>query len=276
MDETILCSATLAVDLFDIDAAKFRSMVDATADAGFSGAALMAVHHELVVADGMTSAEIVDYHHERGLKIPVVDALLGWTSADLAAVEEAIVPTLDIAARAGATYCNAVTLDAELPSIAEAAAGLAHACDLAAERGLSLSIEFLPWTGIPDLRSVVRLLDAADRPNAGLMLDTWHWFRQPGGPDEETLRSFEPERIHVLQINDAPAEPGPDLMTETMTQRRLPGDGDIDIAGLLAVLDDIGADPIVAPEVFSTELAGLGPAEMARRVFSATADAIAR
>ena len=276
MSETILCSATLAADVYAVDAAGFRATIDATAEAGFAGAAVMALHHELAVAEGMTPPEIVAYHRDRGLSTPVVDALLGWTTSDLDAVTEAVVSTLDIAEGLDARFVNAVTLDPELPSIAEAAAGLARAGDLAADRGLSISIEFLPWTGIADLATVLRLIDAADRPNIGLMLDTWHWFRQPGGPDEATLRLLPPERIHVLQLNDAPAEPTADLMTETMTARLLPGHGDIDIAGLLAVLDDMGADPIVAPEVFSSELAALGPAEMARRVFSSTAAALAR
>ena len=79
------------------------------------------------------------------------------------------------------------------------------------------------------------------------------------------------ERIAYLQLCDAGPAPQPDVYVEAMTARRLPGDGVVDLAALLGALDEIGARPFVASEVFSTELAALGPAEAARRVHDACA-----
>jgi sugar phosphate isomerase/epimerase len=109
-----------------------------------------------------------------------------------------------------------------------------------------------------------------DRDNIGLVLDTWHWFRQPGGPNLDALRATPPERIHLLQLNDAPTEAGQDLLTETGTARLLPGDGVIDITSVLDALDDIDAKPLVVSEVFSTSLAESGSAEFARQQFLTT------
>src|SRR5262249_33553105 len=148
--------------------------------------------------------------------------------------------------------------ESEVPSLADAAARLADLCDLAAERGLAISYEFLPPTAVPDLATAARLLDAVDRDNFGLVLDTWHWFLQSGGPDPDTLRGIPPDRIHILQINDAPSDIGDDWALATMTARLLPGDGVVDTAELLAVLDEIGASPVIITEVFSDELRSLG------------------
>ena len=77
-------------------------------------------------------------------------------------------------------------------------------------------------------------------------------------------------RIRVLQLNDSPLVPDGDLMDETMNRRLLPGDGEIDLRTLLDTLDEIGAEPIVAPEVFNPSIGALGPTEAAQRIGDAT------
>ncbi|ABW16140.1 Xylose isomerase domain protein TIM barrel [Parafrankia sp. EAN1pec] len=253
-----------------VDAADVRTLVDAVADAGFDGAQMTSSHLAGAVADGMTPEEFFGYHRDRGLAIPTVEVLMEWVTADRQEIAEQARPLLDIAQWAGSPTVIATTLEAEVPSIAGVAERLAYLCDLAAERGLRISFEFLPWSVVPNIRAAMRLLDAVDRDNLGLVVDMWHWFRQPGGPDYDTLRDVPTERIHVLQLCDAPTRPADDLRTETIIARLLPGDGDADIEAVLDVLVATGADPLVATEVYSASLAGLGPAEMARRAFAAT------
>lgn len=154
--------------------------------------------------------------------------------------------------------------------MADAASGLGHLCDLAAERGLAVSFEFLPFTAVPTIASAVEFLNAVDRDNLGLVIDAWHWFRQPGGPDIATLRTIPPERIHIVQLNDAPQTPAEDIVMETFTARLLPGEGDIDLLALLDALADMGAAPAVMAEVFSMSLAELGAAEFARLQYDAS------
>ena len=63
---------------------------------------------------------------------------------------------------------------------------------------------------------------------------------------------------------------GEPLAQESMHARRLPGDGDIDLLGLVRTLDAIGCSAPLGAEVFSDDLAGLTPAEVGRRVGEAT------
>lgn len=277
-----LGAPTLVPHRDPIGAAEVRALIDAAADAGFDGISIWTAHHDWAVADGAGAETFFDWHRECGLTMPAAEVVLGWESANPATVAAACVPLLDLAARAGCQYVIAVTLETDPPPIEVATAGLRTLCDLAADRGLAVSFEFLPWTWVPTIAAVSRLIEATDRDNLGLVLDAWHWFRQPGGPDFVTLRDFPPDRIHMVQLNDAPASPlldpplhgvpappSPDLPLETSTARLLPGEGDIDLPGLLDVVAATGATPLIVTEVFSTALCALDPSENAKRQHAA-------
>jgi sugar phosphate isomerase/epimerase len=274
--DLILAAPTLVPHRSPIGPVQVRALVDAAADAGFAGMSIWTAHADWVVAGGGADEALFEWHRERGLTMPAAEVVLDWAGLDPRAVRDVNARLVDVAARAGARTVIAVTLEPELPPLAEAARALGALCDLAADRGLAVSVEFLPWTGLPTLASAVGLIEAADRDNLGLVLDAWHWFRQPGGPDLEAVRALPPDRIHVLQLDDAPARPADDLPAETATARLLPGEGDIDLDGMLDAVDAIGAEPIVVSEVFSATLAALGPAENARRQHAAATTLLSR
>ena len=83
-----------------------------------------------------------------------------------------------VADAVGARSLNAVDVFGGPWSLDEAAAAFAGLCDRAAEHGLLVHLEFLPWSRIPDLATAWQVVDAADRPNGGIMLDAWHYFRE--------------------------------------------------------------------------------------------------
>jgi sugar phosphate isomerase/epimerase len=265
----VLASAGLVAHRSPIAADQIRTLVDAGADAGFAGMSIWTAHADWAQEDGAGPDAFFDWHRERGLTMPVAEVLLDWVGTDPRAIARSCAHVLDVAARAGASSVIAATLD-PAPPLDGAVAGLRALCDLAADRGLRISFEFLPWTGVATIADAVRLIDAVQRDNLGLVIDAWHWFRQPGGPDVPTLRALAPERIHVLQLNDAPAWPAADLPTETSTARLLPGTGAIDLRELVDVVAGTGASPVIVCEVFSVQLAEAGAAENARRQFAAT------
>ena len=270
----ILAAPSLVPHRDQLGAAEVRALVDAAADAGFEGMSIWSDHHDWAVADGAGVTAFFDWHRERGLAMPAAEVVLDWAHSDPVAVADSCSHLLDVAARAGARTVIAVTLDPEPP--VAATAGLRALCDLAADRGLAVSFEFLPGTGVPTIAAVRDLIEATDRENLGLVLDAWHWLRQPGGPDLATLREFPAERIHVLQLADAPAKPAGDLWIEMSTARLLPGEGDVDLLGLLAEVAATGATPLLISEVFSLPLAELDPGENARRQHAAATAVLGR
>lgn len=258
-----MCTATLLEDPFGAGAAEIRSAVEAAAEAGFS---------ELSVW-GFQLGSMGDLA-ALGLRVAVVEAATSWPAADPRAEAEQLA---GIAADTGAGLIAAVCMDAELADLDRARDNLAVVVDVAHGAGARVCVEFLPWSGIPDLATAWRLVEPLG-PGAAILLDTWHWVRQPGGPSVDVLRSIPGERIAYVQVCDAAAEPaGDDLAAEAMTARLLPGEGGVDFAELFAVLGAIGASPFVATEIFNPALvAERGPVGAAMAMAEAAASVVGR
>lgn len=270
-ENLILCNAPLVGGAMDVTPEQLKTIIDATADAGFGGVSLWAFHHLAAVGAGAKPEEVKAWHDDRGLSVPIVESLLGWETGDKAAIEEGCTPTLDVATLYGAKTVAGVVLAPEIESMDAAAEGLAHLAKLGADRGLGICIEWLPWSGLADIKTTWKLVQDAGANNVGIVFDTWHWVRQPGGPDLETLRQIPGDRIHCVQLDDTTvAGSGEDMMMESMTKRLLPGEGEVDWKSVLTTLDEIGADPIWAPEVFNSDLLAKGPVEMAKAIGVAT------
>jgi len=270
-ENLILCNAPLVGGSMDITPDQMKTIIDASADAGFSGVSLWAFHHLAAVGAGAKPEDVKAWHSDRGLSVPMVESLLGWEGGDKAAIDAGCTPTLDIAAFYGASTVGGVVMSPTIDSMDAAAEGLAHLGNLAADRGLGVCIEWLPWSGLPDIKTLWQLIQDAGGENLGIVFDTWHWVRQPGGPDLETLKQIPGDRIHCVQLDDTTAAgTGEDMMMESMTKRHLPGEGEVDWSSVLTTLDEIGADPIWAPEVFNLDLLAQGPTEMARRIGDST------
>src|SRR5581483_6235884 len=154
---------------------------------------------------------------------------------------------------------------APLDDVTERFAGL---CDRAAEHGLLVALEFLPWSGIPDVATAWQVVDGAGRANGGLLVDSWHHLR--GAADDGALRAVPGDRVFVVQVSDAPAKPDGDYMQDTMLNRRLPGDGDLDLVGFLRTLDAMGVDCPVSVELFNPAFQSLPADEAARLAHDAT------
>jgi sugar phosphate isomerase/epimerase len=256
-----LCPATLLPDPMRCDRATFEQLVPAVAEAGFRTVSLWPLHAREVGVDA-TESILAD----AGLTVPVVEALTQWTLGPGSGLRDEAEAMVEFASRFGAHTIAACTLETHLDSLDSAVAGFAEVCDLAAAGGQRVCIEFLPWTALPDLATAWDVVDRAGRSNGGILLDVWHWQRQPGGPDFELLARIPGERIHYVQLGDATPEPAPDLFAEAMSARVLPGDGVVDLKAVLDALAGIGADPYVAAEVFNAGLAAGGPGPMAQAV----------
>lgn len=180
-------------------------------------------------------------------------ALVGCGEEDFYARAEALGATsMTVLEPFGRTYPTEVLVSS-----------FASLCDRAAGSGLRVHLEFTPFSGISDLAFAWQIVAAADRHNGGLVFDTWHYLR--GRTDPAVLAALPGELIFVVQVSDAAAEPTGTLIEDTMRHRRLPGDGDWDLAGVLSVLLAKPALGEIGIEVLSEELAALAPTEVGAR-----------
>lgn len=147
-----------------------------------------------------------------------------------------LLPVFDVGQRLGAKVVNVIGAD---PDPSRLTATYAALCDAAARFGLSCDVEPVPWSAVADVRGARRLLEAADRPNMGILVDALHWSRSASTLDD--VRSLPRHWLHYAQICDGRL-PGPTtheaLIHDARHERLLPGDGDIDLAGLFACLPD--------------------------------------
>lgn len=130
-----------------------------------------------------------------------------------------------------------------------AAESLAAVCVRAADSGMRVDLEPIPFLGIPDLASAWRLIQMSGVADAGIVLDTWHFHR--GDPDLALLATIPGSRIGAVQLSDALAEPVGDLETDCLHHRLPVGDGAFPLDRLLAVLQASGGLHDVGPEIFS-------------------------
>ncbi|MHA6512804.1 sugar phosphate isomerase/epimerase family protein [Tessaracoccus sp. Z1128] len=134
--------------------------------------------------------------------------------------------------------------------------------------GARLGIEFLPWMNIATITDGLALVEAAGHPNGGLIVDVWHTER--AATPHEVVAACPVERIVGIELSDASAVMVGDWLPDTVKNRRLPGEGDFDLKGVVAALRATGWNGPWGVEILSSTHRKLPVAEAARRAFEST------
>ncbi len=247
----------------------------AAAAAGFDGLSLWAEDVERARAAGLSDADLRALFTELGLSIAELDGVSCWLpeGGGLPAFGRRAEEYFAIAQALGGRSLNVVHIFPSPAPVEVAAPAFAELCDRAAAYGLLVHLEFLPWSGIPTLKAAWDIVRSAERENGGLMLDTWHFLRSGGTLAD--LRSVPGEKIFGVQLADAPAAPDGMIFDETMRRRRLPGEGDGELAELVRTLDAIGCRAPLGVEVFSETLSERPVQEVAQRAAAALSAVLA-
>jgi sugar phosphate isomerase/epimerase len=157
---------------------------------------------------------------------------------------------------------------------AQVVQGLGEFADTAAQHGLRVHLEPVPTSAVPDLATAWTIIREVDRPNAGLVLDTFHLTRSRTDP--ALLDAIPHEKVFHLQLCDGPLHPAMDnYLDEASTCRTFPGDGEMPVAQFVQRLIRGGSLPPTGPEIFSPSLAHLTPAEAGRACARRTRDFLA-
>ena len=139
-------------------------------------------------------------------------------------------------------------------------------CDLAAGYGLSANLEPMPWVDVSNLAKAMRILDGAARENGGLLVDAIHFFRAEDSL--QALAKVPRKLLRYAQLCDARPERPADLqeiIRQARSDRLFPGEGGLDLHGLLAAL------PAGLPLSLEVPVSRkLEPLERARRALDAT------
>lgn len=147
---------------------------------------------------------------------------------------ESFAPMLDVCAELGVLHVDCSIDD---PDASRRVGTLAMLCELAAQRGLRVEIEFVPWMAIGTLEQAAALIRETGATNLGVLVDALHLDRSGGHPDD--LQSFPADWFSIAQICDAPACTDfsvADLVRVATKARSLPGEGVLPLAALIRAL----------------------------------------
>jgi sugar phosphate isomerase/epimerase len=253
-----ICPATLLVNPMQASAPEIAAAASAAKAAGFT--------------DGSVWAFQLDAFSDVDLHVSVLEAALAWAGDDPTAAATEAEHFAALVAAHGSELVAAVTMSPTIADIDRARQQLGALAQRVAREGARVCVEFLAWSAITDLRLAWELVEPL--PEVGLILDTFHWHRQRGGPNVPLLASIPGDRIMYVQLADAAVEPGADAEAEAMTARLLPGEGVVDFAQVFDVLDDIGASPFVATEIFNPSMVAELGADGAARAMRAAARSV--
>jgi 4-hydroxyphenylpyruvate dioxygenase len=138
-----------------------------------------------------------------------------------------------------------------VPDDALAAAQLGALADAGAEHGIRIAYEALAWgTAVNTYDHSWRIVQAADRPNLGLCLDSFHILAR--GSDPRGIEDIAGEKIFFLQLADAPRSTM-DILQWSRHLRCFPGQGGLDVASVAGAALRAGYRGPLSLEVFNDE-----------------------
>jgi sugar phosphate isomerase/epimerase len=253
--------------------ADLKTTLELARATGWQGIDLPAAE-TLQLAQDSSAAEVVAIVTAAGLKLGGWGLTVDWRKPYDASALETLEAQAALAQQLGATRVTTWLLpfSDERPfreNFAFHVQQLGPIARVLAEHGCRLGLEFIgprtmrekPRYGfIYSLEGMLCLADAIG-PNAGLLLDCWHWYTSLGTPAD--IRAMRADDVVYVHVNDAPE--GVAVEQQLDQVRRLPAStGVIDIAGFLAALRDIGYDGPLTPEPFEPRLAQQPPEQSAR------------
>ena len=207
--------------------------ITAIAQTGWAGIGL--VHADLVQArDTIGYPELSRLIREAGIGIVEVEFLNEWwtTGAERAAADALRADLFEAATALGARHIKVgagmTGQSGPLPfaTLADAFSDLA---DEAADAGIRLALEATPFSHLRTTHEAVEVINQADNPAAGLLIDIWHTYR--GGLSHDDLYNVVPiERVYAVEIDDGLEQIVGTVFEDTINNRAYCGEGDFDTA----------------------------------------------
>ena len=130
-----------------------------------------------------------------------------------------------------------VSLDTD-EAMDAAAAALRISADRLAAHGLLVAVEAFPWSAISTVGRATELVRRSGAPNAGLMIDVWHFYNS--GADLEALQDLPGAASQPCSSTTGNGS----AMTScgTPAPAGAPGEGELDVLGLIRAVRRAGFD----------------------------------
>jgi sugar phosphate isomerase/epimerase len=250
----------------------FAERCRAAAAAGFTGIGLHASDYQLMRETGLEDEALRTVLAACSLTLVEAEFLSGWATAPSSAGALSAAAVFgEMSAAFRPHHVTAGELTTARFDIDVAAARLGAACQHLAPLGLRVAVEAFPWSGLKDVPTARAVVERSGAPNAGLMIDIWHFCNSRSTLAD--LDGLAPQQIVAVQLNDGRLVDD-DYLLEARRGRLLPGDGQLDIAGLLTGLHALGFRGPYCVEASYPGYRELPAGEMAARAFAKASAAL--
>jgi sugar phosphate isomerase/epimerase len=141
-------------------------------------------------------------------------------------------------------------------------------CKGAAEVGIRVGFELMPFSMITTLEDTLTMLEGADAPNGGIVIDLWHMVKL--GIPFAKVAAIPQRFVTAVELNDGYLESSYDLVTETTQHRLLCGEGEFDVKGFVRAMRSGGYQGAWGIEVLNAALRARPLTELAERAYRTT------
>ena len=240
--------------------------LEIAAEAGFRSIEPWSREIDQYVAEGKSLRDLRQRVADLGLTIENAIGFATWSvdgDAERQKGLEQLTRDMDAVVQLGGTRVAAPPAGAygvtiELPRLAERYRAV---LELGHKMGITPQLEI--WGGSKTLHTLSEALyvaAAADHADACLLLDLFHLYK--GGSGFTSLRMVNGAALHAFHINDYPADPPRDKVTDA--DRVYPGDGTAPLDLVLQTLARIGFRGALSLELFNREYWKQDPLTVAR------------
>jgi sugar phosphate isomerase/epimerase len=260
----------LALHTWTLDTTPLAEALRAAKRGGWNAVELRRIDFTRCFDAGMSNAQVLDLVRSSGLKVACVGTEYGLIFAK-GEEKKRLLKVLD------ETCANAVALGSDLVMIApgqnppgtlrEGAANFRDGGEIAKAHGVRFALEFnSAHAVINSLAAGREVVERADHPNCGLLLDAYHLERSGGGG--RGFESYPPERIFAFQYSDVPGGPPPAV--KRPTDRLPPGLGTVRWREVFQLLREKNYAGYLSYEAPNPEYWSRPPEEVAREAALAT------
>jgi sugar phosphate isomerase/epimerase len=213
--------------------------VAAAAAAGIAGIGLYVGDWERLVGGGMTTSRLRDLLERHGVMLAEIEAIAIWDTEGAAG--ERTRRFLDVAWELADAFESRYlqVIGPYTQPLDTAIEMFGQICDSAADHGVLVGLEFLPFTNVRTAADAMAIVGAADRVNGGVCVDIWHHRR--GADDNALIEAIPADKVMAIQINDGPMVPQlDDYKQDCLLHRVAPGDGEMHVVEFVAMLLRMG------------------------------------
>ena len=254
---------TLALNTSTIRPASLMDKIRIAGETGYEAIELwnddLTAHEEQNGSLADVKRALDDYR----LPVTTVIALHGWLDSTGAEHQEALEEAkrrMAQAAAVGSTY-SVASPPRGVADLQLGGQNYRELLELGREVGVKPAMEFLGFVdGINQVKHAWEVMEVADHPDSTIVLDPFHIFR--GGGETDDMRGVPADKIAVFHFNDAPASPP--RAEQTDADRVYPGDGILDLKGMIAILKEVDYQGVISLELFNPNYWEEDPREVAR------------